>query len=109
MEARSDGHSRMPGLTNRDTERAVLDEFVAAVRAGQSRMLVVRGEPGVGKTALLDYLAGQVQGYRLVRVAGVQSEMEFAFAALHQLMVPMLEYLEGLPAPQRERCGRRSA
>jgi hypothetical protein len=47
MEARSDGHSRMPGLTNRDTERAVLDEFVAAVRAGQSRMLVVRGEPGV--------------------------------------------------------------
>jgi AAA ATPase domain len=102
MEACHEGYGRMPGLTNRDTERAVLDEFVAAVRAGQSRVLVVRGEPGVGKTALLDYLAGQVQGCRLVRVVGVQSEMEFAFAGLHQLLVPMLEYLERLPAPQRE-------
>src|SRR5580658_3538175 len=102
MEACHEGYGRMPGLTNRDTERAVLDEFAAAVRAGQSRALVVCGEPGVGKTALLDYLAGQVQDGRLVRVAGVQSEMEFAFAGLHQLLMPMLGHLERVPAPQRE-------
>jgi hypothetical protein len=56
----------------------------------------------VGKTALLDYLAGQAAGCRLVRVAGVQSEMEFAFAGLHQLLAPMLDHLEQLPGPQRE-------
>ena len=80
----------MPGLVNRDAERAVLDEFVTAVRAGQSRVLVVRGEPGVGKTALLDYLAGRVRDCRLVRVAGVQSEMEFAFADLVR-MTPVVK------------------
>ncbi len=80
----------------------MLTDLVAAVRAGQSRVLVVRGEAGVGKTALLNHLAGQAQGCRLVRVAGVQSEMEFAFAGLHQLLTPMLERLEALPAPQRE-------
>jgi DNA-binding CsgD family transcriptional regulator len=80
----------------------VLADLVAAVRAGESRVLVVRGEPGVGKTALLDYLAGQAQGCRLVRVAGVQSEMEFAFAGLHQLLTPMLDHLEQLPVPQRD-------
>jgi DNA-binding CsgD family transcriptional regulator len=102
MEARYEGHGHMPGLTDRDTERAVLDEFAAAVRAAQSRVLVVRGEPGVGKTALLDYLAGQVQGCRLVRAAGVQSEMEFAFAGLHQLLAPMLNRMDRLPVPQRD-------
>ena len=80
----------------------MLADLVAAVRAGQSRVLVVRGEPGVGKTALLDYLAGQAQGCRVVRAAGVQSEMEFAFAGLHQLLAPMLDRLERLPVPQRE-------
>ena len=65
-------------------------------------MLVVRGEPGVGKTALLDYLAGRVSGCRLVRAVGVQSEMELAFAGLHQLCAPMLDQLEKLPVPQRE-------
>ena len=68
-------------------------------------MLVVRGEPGVGKTALLDELAGQAAGCRVVRTAGVQSEMEFAFAGLHQLLAPMLERLERLPARSRPtRC-----
>jgi DNA-binding CsgD family transcriptional regulator len=81
---------------------SVLAGLVAAVRAGESRVLVVRGEPGAGKTALLDYLAGQAAGCRLVRVAGVQSEMEFAFAGLHQLLAPMLDRLERLPVPQRE-------
>src|SRR5689334_15997428 len=80
----------------------MLDRLVAAVRAGESRTLVVRGEPGVGKTALLEYLARQASGCRVVRAAGVQSEMELAFAVLHQLCAPVLDRLERLPAPQRD-------
>jgi ABC-type transport system involved in cytochrome c biogenesis ATPase subunit len=68
----------------------VLTALIAAVRAGESRVLVVRGEPGVGKTALLDELAGRAADCRVTRAAGVQSEMEFAFAGLHQLCGPML-------------------
>jgi DNA-binding CsgD family transcriptional regulator len=64
--------------------------------------LVVRGEPGVGKTALLDYLAGRASGCLVARAAGVQSEMELAFAGLHQLCAPMLDRAESLPVPQRE-------
>jgi DNA-binding CsgD family transcriptional regulator len=63
---------------------------------------VLYGEPGVGKTALLDYLAGRAAGCRVVRVAGVQSEMELAFAGLHQLCALLLEHLDALPVPQRE-------
>jgi DNA-binding CsgD family transcriptional regulator/tetratricopeptide (TPR) repeat protein len=80
----------------------VLDRFVAGVRAGAGRALVVRGEPGVGKTVLLDYLAGRAPGCRVARAAGVQSEMELAFAGLHQLCAPMLDHAESLPGPQRE-------
>ena len=65
-------------------------------------MLVVRGDPGVGKTVLLDYLVSRAPGCRLARAVGVQSEMELAFAGLHQLCAPMLDHLEGLPVPQRE-------
>src|SRR5580700_10506911 len=90
------------GLTGRISERAVLDRLVADVRAGEGRALVVRGEPGVGKTALLDYLAGQASGCLVARAAGVQSEMELAFAGLHQLCAPMLDHAESLPGPQRE-------
>jgi DNA-binding CsgD family transcriptional regulator/tetratricopeptide (TPR) repeat protein len=75
---------------------------VAGVRAGEGRALVVRGEPGVGKTVLLDYLAGRASGCRVARAAGVQSEMELAFAALHQLCAPMLDHAESLPVPQCE-------
>jgi DNA-binding CsgD family transcriptional regulator/tetratricopeptide (TPR) repeat protein len=75
---------------------------VADVRAGEGRALVVRGEPGVGKTVLLDYLARRASGCRVERAAGVQSEMELAFAALHQLCAPMLDHAESLPVPQRE-------
>jgi hypothetical protein len=63
---------------------------------------VVRGEPGAGKTALLDHLAGQAQGCRVLRTAGMQSEMELPFAGLHQLSAPMLDRLEQLPVPQRD-------
>jgi DNA-binding CsgD family transcriptional regulator len=89
-------------LTGRSEELGVLADLLAAVRAGESRVLVVRGEPGAGKTALLDELAGQAQGCRVVRAAGVQSEIELAFAGLHQLLTPMLGHLEELPPPQRE-------
>jgi DNA-binding CsgD family transcriptional regulator len=90
------------GLTGRFSERGVLDRFVADVRAGGGRALVMRGEPGVGKTALLDYLASRASGCRVARAVGVQSEMELAFAALHQLCAPMLDHAESLPLPQRE-------
>jgi DNA-binding CsgD family transcriptional regulator len=81
---------------------SALADLVAAVRAGESRVLVLRGEPGMGKTALLEDLAGQAHGCRVVHAVGVQSEMEFAFAGLHQLLAPMLDHLEQLPVPQRE-------
>jgi ABC-type transport system involved in cytochrome c biogenesis ATPase subunit len=77
---------RASGLTDRRAECGVLDRLINAVRAGGSRVLVVRGEPGVGKSALLDYLAGRAAGCRVVRAAGVESEMELAFAGLHQLL-----------------------
>jgi DNA-binding CsgD family transcriptional regulator len=78
----------------------VLDRLIAAARAGESRVLVVRGEPGVGKTALLDYLAEQASGCRVAHAAGVESEMELVYAGLHQLLTPMLGRLERLPDPQ---------
>jgi hypothetical protein len=89
-------------LVGRHRECAVLDQLIKAVRAGESRALVVSGEAGVGKTALLDYLAGQASECRVERAAGVQSEMELPFAALHQLCAPMLEKLRAVPAPQRD-------
>jgi DNA-binding CsgD family transcriptional regulator len=90
------------GLMDRLGERAVLDRFVAEVRSGQGQALVVRGEPGVGKTVLLDYLAGLASGCLVARGAGVQSEMELAFAGLHQLCAPMLHLADALPVPQRD-------
>ena len=93
---------RDPVLTNRRDERAALDRLLDAVRAGHSQVLVIRGDPGVGKTVLLDYLARRASGCRVMRVLGVQSEMELAFAGLHQLCTPMLDRLDGLPAPQQE-------
>jgi DNA-binding CsgD family transcriptional regulator len=96
----SSGHAAQ--LQGRGGEVSVLTDLVAAVRSGESRVLVLRGEPGVGKTALLDYLADQARGCRVVRIAGVQSEMDFAHAGLHQLLAPMLDRVERLPAPQRE-------
>ena len=91
-------------MMNRRDERVALDQMIDEVRAGQSRALVIRGDPGVGKTVLLEYLAGQASGSgcQLARVVGVQSEMELAFAGLHQLCAPMLSHTEHLPGTQRE-------
>ena len=81
----------------------MLDRLLEGARAGQSSVLVIRGEPGVGKTALLEYVAERSSGCRLARARGVESEMEFAFAGLLQLLGgPMLERAEQLAAPQRD-------
>ena len=80
----------------------MLDRLIRAVQVGESRVLVVRGDPGAGKTVLLDYLAERARGCRVARAAGVQSEMELAFAGLHQLCAPMLDHLDRIPVPQRE-------
>jgi DNA-binding CsgD family transcriptional regulator/tetratricopeptide (TPR) repeat protein len=92
-------------LLDRRSECEVLDRLLEAVRGGQSRVLVLRGEPGVGKTALLEYVVGQTSGFRVARAAGVQSEMELAFAGLQLLCAPMLDRLERLPPPQRDALG----
>ena len=92
----------MTPLIDRHRERGLLDRLVDAVRAGESKVLVLRGEPGVGKTVLLDYLTRRAQGCHLLRAAGVQSEMELAFAGLHQLCAPLLVRMDQLPVPQRD-------
>jgi DNA-binding CsgD family transcriptional regulator len=92
----------MAELAGRRTECDILDQFVVAVRGGASRALVVHGEAGVGKTALVQYAAEHADGCRVVRAVGVQTEMELAFATLHQLCAPLLPYLDRLPDPQRE-------
>jgi DNA-binding CsgD family transcriptional regulator len=88
-------------LRGRRSELEALDRQLQRVRAGQSSVQVLRGEAGVGKTALLNYVAEQASGCRVARIAGVESEMELAFAGLHQLCAPMLDRLDGLPGPQR--------
>ncbi len=95
---------RVTSLTDRRTERDTLERLVGTVRAGESAALVVRGDPGVGKTALLDHLAKRASGSgcQVARATGVQSEMELAFAGLHQLCAPMLDRAERLPEPQRD-------
>jgi DNA-binding CsgD family transcriptional regulator len=75
---------------------------VADARTGQSRVVVLRGEAGVGKSALLGYLSDQIAEWRIARAVGVESEMELAYAGLHQLCAPMLGYLDRLPVPQRD-------
>jgi DNA-binding CsgD family transcriptional regulator len=93
--------TRRPDLIGRGAQCRELDLFAGAVRAGQSRALVIRGEPGIGKTALLDYLAEHAPGCRVERATGIQSELELAFAGLHQLCQPVLDHLDAAPEPQR--------
>ncbi|MFG1998540.1 AAA family ATPase [Spirillospora sp. NPDC048911] len=89
-------------LHGRGTERAAIDEVVAAARAGTSRVLVLRGEAGVGKSALLDQAATAAGAeMRVLRASGVEPEAGLAFAALHQLLWPVIGLLDALPEPQR--------
>jgi predicted ATPase len=89
-------------VTGRSAECRLLDDFLDGLRAGQSRALVVHGDAGVGKTALLNYLTERARGLHVERVSGVQSEMELAFAGLHQVCAPLLDRLGVLTGPQAE-------
>ena len=97
-----------PRLFARRSECEALDRLVERATAGQSSALVLRAEAGGGKTALLDYVAGRAPACRIARAAGVESEMELAFAGLHQLCAPLLDRLDDLPRPQRDALRRRS-
>src|ERR1700729_3195754 len=90
-----------PRLFGRTGELEILGQLVANARRGRSAVLVVRGEPGIGKTELLRQLIAEVPGFGVARVAGVESEMELPFAGLHQLCAPMLDRLGSLAEPQR--------
>jgi DNA-binding CsgD family transcriptional regulator/tetratricopeptide (TPR) repeat protein len=92
-------------LHGRRVEREALGRLLEAVRGGQSRVLVMYGEPGVGKTALLESVISSASGFRLARAVGVESEMELAFAAVQQLCTPMLDRLDQLPGPQQDALG----
>jgi DNA-binding CsgD family transcriptional regulator len=94
--------STTPELRGRRAEATRLEQVVAGVRSGDGQVLIVRGEAGIGKTALLDYLVDRADGCRVVRASGVESEMELPFAGLHQLCLPFLDLTERLPGPQRE-------
>ncbi|WP_101949735.1 LuxR family transcriptional regulator [Mycobacterium sp. 3519A] len=90
------------GLIGRRSEMRALGELLGAIRSGQSQVLVVSGEPGVGKTVLLEALVEQATGCLVLHAGGVQAEMELAFAGLHQLLAPITGRLDVLPQPQRE-------
>jgi predicted ATPase len=89
-------------LLGRRNECEVFDRLLEGVRCGRSGVLVMRGEPGVGKTALLEYAVASTKDLRVARAVGVRSEMELAYGALHQLCAPLIDRLERLPGPQRD-------
>src|SRR3954462_10268204 len=88
-------------MLGRRAECEAVNSLLDGVLAGHSRVLVLRGEAGVGKTALLSYVAEEAAGSRVTRAAGVQSEMELPFAGLHQLCAPIIDSLNRIPDPQR--------
>jgi DNA-binding CsgD family transcriptional regulator len=94
-----------PVLLGRRSECAALDSVLDEARHGRSGVLVIRGEPGVGKSALLEYVSDAASDFRVARAVGVDSEMELAFAGLHQLCGPLLDNLDQLPGPQRDALG----
>ena len=102
MDTRSAAQERSPALRGRAAECALLDGLLGEIRRGESQSLVLRGEAGIGKTALLEYLIASASDMTVVRAVGVESEMELAYASLHQLCAPLLDQLPRLPAPQRQ-------
>jgi AAA ATPase domain len=91
-----------PAFRGRTRERNELDGMLDRVRDSESAVLVIRGDAGIGKTALLRYCARHASGYRVAQIAGVESELEMPFAALHQLCAPMRSELAALPEPQQQ-------
>ena len=97
--------TRGSGFVGRTTERAVLDGLLSSVREGESAALVIRGEAGIGKTALLRYTARQASGFQVAQLTGAEAEMELPFAAVHQFCATLPDRLDALPAPQRNALG----
>ena len=93
---------RKPAFRGRIRERQALDHLLESVRGGESAVRVLRGEAGIGKTALLRYCARQAAGCRVAQIAGVESELALPWAALHQLCAPLLDGLPALPEPQQQ-------
>jgi DNA-binding CsgD family transcriptional regulator len=91
-----------PAFLGRTGERDALDRLLTRVRGGESGVLVVRGEAGIGKSAVLRYAARQASGFRVAELTGVEAEMELPFAGIHQLCATMLDRVDGLPPPQRD-------
>src|SRR6478609_2277074 len=89
-------------LLGRQRERAVLERLLETAREGRGGVLVVHGDPGVGKTALLEYALDPAKDFRVVRTSGVEGETELDYAALQHLCSPLLELIERLPDPQRD-------
>ena len=87
---------------DRTSERELLERLLAQAREGESAVLVIRGEAGIGKTALLRYVARHATGFRVAQVTGVEAEMELPFAGIHQLCAPLLDRLDALPQPQQD-------
>src|ERR1700753_3486367 len=92
---------RPPAFLGRAEERDVLHRLLETARGGQSAVLVIRGEAGIGKTALVRHAARQAAGFRVAQIAGVEAEMELPFAGLHRLCAPMIARLDALPDPQQ--------
>src|SRR6478609_12170915 len=102
MDTRRAVRGRHPTLSGRADERVLLDALVNAIRRGEGQSLVLRGEAGIGKTALLDYLVESASDLTVLRAVGVESEMELAYAGLHQICASLLDRLDRLPTPQRQ-------
>ena len=96
--------SRRITLRGRSEEQAVLNRLLDAARSGESGALVVRGEPGIGKSALLEYVIDTARHVRVLRAVGVESEIELAFASLHQLCGPLLIGSTACPNPSATPC-----
>jgi DNA-binding CsgD family transcriptional regulator len=94
--------SSLSSRRGRRSECKLIDGLLEGLRAGRSGALVLHGEPGIGKTALLEYAIGSASDLRILRAVGVESELELAFAGLHQLCAPELDRLDRLPGPQRD-------
>jgi len=102
MASRVQGPVVQRGLRGRVEECALLDDLVSAIRHGESRSLLLQGEAGMGKTALLEHLIASASDLTVVRAAGVELEMELDYAGLHQLCAPLLDRRDRLPGPQRQ-------
>src|SRR6185437_3520113 len=90
---------------DRTSERQALDGLLSRAREEESAVLVIRGEAGIGKTALVRYAARHASGFRVVQVTGAEAEMELPFAGIHQLCAPLLDHIGTLPKPQQDALG----